>query len=127
MRRKQAIQAYPDGMVRIYGVTNTAEPGRKPVKGLALKAKLPYAQKTVGAMRYTQGILVNYRIDNRLRVPKGVSVTTEDVAITQDDVRYVIRQVQYPEEVTPPSMDLALERMASTDDLIGLSSMADGH
>ncbi len=102
-------------MVRVYAVGNVAQPGKMPVVGLALRDTLPYAQKTVGAMRYMQGVQVGYRIDNRIRTPRRETVTTLDVAVTQDGTRYHIRQVQYPEDVTPPSMDLALERMAADD------------
>ena len=115
MLKKTAIPAYPDGVVRIYKVENIAQPGKLPVDGLILKETLPFAQKTVGAMRYTQGVLVGYRIDNRLRTPRRDDVTTLDVAVTHDGTRYHIRQVQYPEDVTPPCMDLALDRMAGDD------------
>jgi len=115
LQGKKAIQAYPDGVVRIYAVGNVAQPGKMPVEGLTLTETLPFAQKTVGAMRFAQGVLVGYRIDNRLRTPRRDSVTTMHVARTHDGTRYHIRQVQYPEDVTPPSMDLALERMAADD------------
>ena len=109
------MQAYPDGIVKIYAVTNVAAAGKMPVEGLALRETLPFAQKTVGVLRFTQGVQVGYRIDNRLRTPRRDSVTTLDVAVTHEGTRYHIRQVQYPEDVTPPSMDLALERMAADD------------
>ena len=115
------VQSYPDGMVCIYNTKNQAAPGKKPVMVTdQLRAKLPYAQKTVGAMRYYQGLEAGFRIDNKLRVPLRKTVTVDDVAITHDGVTYIIRQVQYPEDVSPPSMDLSLERTATTDDLIGV-------
>ncbi len=115
MQGKKTIQTYPDGIVRIYAVENVAQPGKMPVEGQTLKETLPFTQKTVGAMRYTQGVQVGYRIDNRLRTPRREGVTTLDVAVTHDGTSYHIRQVQYPEDVTPLSMDLALERMAADD------------
>ncbi len=115
MLKKTALQAYPDGVVRIYGVSNTAPPGGMPTEELTLKENLPFAQKTVGIARYTQGVQVGYRIDNRLRTPRREGVTTLDIAVTHDGTKYRIRQVQYPEEVTPLCMDLALERMAADD------------
>lgn len=102
-------------MVRIYAVENIAAPGKVPLESLTLAVKLPYEQKTVGVTRYTQGVQVGYRIDNRLRTPRRDTVTTLHIAVTHDGTRYRIRQVQYPEDVTPPSMDLALERMGADD------------
>lgn len=119
MLKKTQIQGYTDGMVSIYSTENQASPGAMPkMKLTAIRVKLPYEQKTVGAMRYYQGLQFNYRIDNKLRVPLRKDVTVEDMAITHDGIAYYIRQVQYPEEVTPPSMDLSLERTANTDDAI---------
>jgi len=116
--KKTQIQAYPDGMVSLYSTKNVAPKGGKPILQLTLRCKLPYEQKTVGAIRYYQGLQADTRIDNKLRVPLHKDVLTEDMAITHDGTLYTIRQVQYPEDVTPPSMDLSLERRTTTDDLI---------
>ena len=112
------IQSYPDGPVRIYSMRNDAAPGKKPVMVTdKLRCKLPTAQKTVGVTRFYQGLQVDYRIDRKLRAPLRMDVTTDDMAITCEGLSYWIRQVQYPEDVTPPSMDLSLERTGKTDDL----------
>ena len=110
------VQAYPDGIVRIYATENTAAAGGKPHETLMLRETLPFAQKTVGMHRYYKGIQVDYRIDNLLRTPRRANVSTDDIAITHDGTRYRIRQVQYPEDSTPPCMDLSLERTGTTDD-----------
>jgi len=41
-------------------------------------------------------------------------VSTQDVAIPNDGRQYRIVQVQYPEDVQPPVMDLTLEEVAAT-------------
>ena len=118
MVKPATVQAYPDGIVRIYRMANSAGAGGMPNASLTLAETLPYRQKTVGVTRYFNGLQADYAIDNRIRTPRRDGVTTQDVAETHDGTRYWIRQVQYPEDVAPPCMDLSLERQANTGDVI---------
>ncbi len=105
-------QPYRDGMVRIYEVSNSAGAGNLPVEALSIREALPFDLQTVGMARYYQGLSAGMKIDQKIRTPRRMSVTTQDVAVTHDGVRYRIRQVQYPTDVTPDSMDLSLERVS---------------
>ena len=118
MPREATVPVYPDGIVRIYRLANSAGAGGMPNASLTLAETLPYRRKTVGVTRFFNGLQADYTIDNRIRTPRRDGVTTQDVAETHDGKRYWIRQVQYPEDIIPPCMDLALERQASTDEVI---------
>jgi hypothetical protein len=104
-------QTYNDGVVKIYETSNTADPGNMPVEGLALKCTLRYDEKTVGINRYYIAMQNDIKIDRLVRCQKIESVTTQDIAVPNDGKQYKIRQIQYPEDVKPPSMDLSLERI----------------
>ena len=101
-----------DGLVRIYSVANTAAEGDAPVEALTLKACMRYAERTVGIGRFYAAMQNNVKIDYVLRCRRIREVTTQDVAVpTADGKQYKIVQIQYPEGIEPPVMDLSLERL----------------
>lgn len=109
---KRKIQSFSDGIVNIYTVDNIADPGNKPKDGLVLKLEnLRYEERTVGMGRYWTAKQDNVSIDLLIRVPRIDSVSSQDIAIPKDGKQYKIKQVQYPKDVEPPSMDLSLERL----------------
>lgn len=111
-------QTFNDGIVNIYSVGNIAADGNKPVEGLTLKAgPLRYHERTVGMSRYWAAMQNQTKVDLLLRVPQLRNVSTHDIAIPNDGKQYEIKQVQYPEDVEPPVMDLSLERLDSDYDL----------
>ena len=109
--KKPTIQPYKDGIAQIYGVSNSAQAGNMPTNATTLKATLPFEQQMVGINRFCQGLRNNIRIDNKIRTPRNITVTTDDEIVLTDGLRYAIKQIQYPPEVVPPSMDLSLERI----------------
>ena len=80
---------------------------------LALAQTLRYHERTVGLSRYYEALQANVRVQYVLRCPRLTSVSTQDVAIPNDGRQYRIVQVQYPEDVQPPVMDLTLEEVAA--------------
>lgn len=113
---KQQETTHNSGMVAIYAVTNTAQPGRKPVDALTPKYNLRYHERTVGLQRYYAAMQANIRIQYVLRCPKLRDVTTQDVAIPNDGKQYTIVQIQYPEEA-PTEMDLTLQEVTARYDI----------
>ena len=109
---------YNDGSVQIYKLTNTARPGGMPVDGLVLKRTLRYKERTVGITRYYKALQDNALIKYVLRCPRHRDVSSQDVAIPNDGRQYRIKQVQYPEDVEPPSMDLTLEEVTAAYDIV---------
>jgi len=113
LQSKPTNQAFSDGLVRIYAVTNAAEPGKKPVDRLTIKHNLRYEQRTVGVTRYYAAMQANVQVQSVLRCPRRSDVSTQDVAVPIDGRQYRIVQVQYPPDVMPPCMDLTLEEVAA--------------
>ena len=110
MRAK--IQSYEDGIVKIYSISNIAEPGEMPKEGLTSKVgPLPFDERTVGMNRFWTAMQESARIDLVLRVPQIRTVSIHDVAIVFGE-QYDIKQIQYPKDVEPPSMDLSLQQLA---------------
>jgi len=108
-------QSFPDGVVSFYKVTDIALPGDLPIEGLVLKQTLRYKERTVGMSRFYQAMQNNIKVDFVIRCPevRGLSEKATDilVAILIDGQQYKVMQIQYPEDVEPPVMDLSLERL----------------
>ena len=117
LQSKPTNQAFSDGLVRIYAVTNAAEAGNKPVERLALKHTLRYEQRIVGMSRHYVALQANVKISHVLRCPRLATVSTQDIAKPNDGRQYRIVQVQYPPDVVPPCMDLTLEEVAAQYEL----------
>lgn len=111
-------QSFNDGVVNIYTIGNIAEPGNKPKEGLTLKVdNLRYGERIVGMGRFWTAQQAHAKIDQLIRTPQIRSVSTQDVAILTDGKQYRIIQIQYPGDITPPSMDLSLERLVTNYEL----------
>lgn len=114
------MTGFNDGMVTIYRVENRAAPGEKPKDALFKRGILRYQRRTVGIQRHYAAMNAGARVDLLLRVPYRRSVSTQDVAVpTLDGKQYRITLIQVPEDVTPPVMDLTLERLERDYDLSG--------
>lgn len=121
-------QTFNDGVVKIYTVTNSAAPGKKPVINLTLKETLRYHERTVGITRYFAAKQANVKIDYVLRVPRQRNVSAQDGAIPNDGQLYNIELVQYPED-NPHVMDLTLSVIKADYTIhqtTGLNSEEDG-
>lgn len=107
-----------DGVVTIYAVGNTAEPGDKPRKKLTEKGRLRYKRRTVGIKRHYSAMQAQAKVDLLLRVPYRPEVSAQDVAVpTLDGKQYLVSFVQVIQDETPPVMDLTLERLECDYDL----------
>jgi hypothetical protein len=105
-------QTFNDGVVNVYSVGNIADVGSMPKEGLTLKVgPLRYHERTVGMNRFWAAMQNQSRVDLVLRVPQRREVLTHDIAIPTDGKQYKIKQIQYPEDISPPVMDLSLERI----------------
>lgn len=111
-------QTFNDGIANIYSVGNIAAPGGMPKDGLTLKLeKIRYKERTVGLNRYWAAMQTQARIDLVLRMPQLRNVSLHDVVTPVDGEQYRIVQIQYPEDVEPPVMDLSLQRLEVAYDI----------
>ena len=115
---KRQTQTFNDGAVNIYSVGNIADPGKMPKQGLSIKVPgLRYDERTVGLSRFWVAKQANAQVDLLIRTPQLRNVSTLDIAVPKDGEQYKIVQIQYPEDVEPPVMDLSLQRLGVAYDI----------
>ena len=110
--RNEISQTYNDGSVTICEVENTAPSGYAPKEELIPKVKVGYQERSLGIQRYYAAAQNQIQIQRVIRIPRGESVDTQDVAVTEDGRQYAINMVQTVPDVYPPSLDLTLAKVA---------------
>lgn len=105
----EVTQDYNDGIVTIYAVTDSAQPGYQPKPTLTKKYTLRYDEQRVGIQRYYEAMQNQVQVERVLRVPRA-KITNQDIAETEDGMKYRIDLVQTVDLVYPPSLDLTLTR-----------------
>ena len=113
----QKTQTFNDGIVKIYSVGNVSVPGGIPKEELTLMRMLRYKERTVGFNRYYVAMQNNIEVAFVIRCQQLRDVKPNNVAILIDGDQYRIRQIQYPEDIDPPVMDLTLERVGELYDV----------
>lgn len=113
--RNEITQSYNDGVVTIYSVADVAQPGYQPQIELTEKIKLRYEERSMGLQRYYQAMQNQVQIERVLRVQRTNKITSQDVAITEDNTRYKIYMVQAVSDVYPPSVDITLSKFEQTE------------
>ena len=108
---RRITQPYRDGVVRIYTVTDGAQPGFQPRPVLTLTAALFYEERRVGLQRYYTSKQAQVQVERVIRTQLRPCVSPQCVAVTEDGVQYGIELVQQVTDVYPASMDLALTRI----------------
>ena len=105
----EVTQDYNDGIVTIYAVADSAQPGYQPKPTLTKKYTLRYDEQRVGIQRYYEAMQNQVQVERVMRVPRA-KITNQDIAETEDGVKYRIDLVQTVDLVYPPSLDLTLTR-----------------
>lgn len=108
---RQITQPYRDGVVKIYTITDAAQPGYQPKPSVSLVGTLFYAERRVGLQRYYSGKQAQVQVERVIRTQLRPGVSPQCVAITEDGTQYGIELVQQLQDVYPPSMDLTLVRI----------------
>lgn len=117
IRNRLKSQTHNDGVVNIYGVVNISTPPDRPREGLELKHTLRYKERTVGLNRYYAAKQAGVAVAYVLRVPMIRNISPQDVAIPSDGKQYRIEQIQYPEDISPPVMDITLREVTTVYDI----------
>lgn len=104
-------QTYNSGVVTIYAVTDAARPGYKPTQKPEKKMALRYDEQRIGINRAYLGRQNQVQIERVIRVPHTGRVSSQDIAVTEDDKQYRIDLVQLADGIYPPSDDLTLSRI----------------
>lgn len=98
-------------MVRIYTVTDGAQPGYQPKPVLTLAETLFYEERRVGLQRYYTSKQAQVQVERVIRTQLRPSVNPQCVAVTEDGVQYGIDLVQQVVDVYPASIDLTLTKI----------------
>lgn len=100
-------QQYNDGVVKIYSVTDSSEPGYQLKEEPTLKYSLAFEERALGINRLYLSRQNHAEIKRVIRVQR-VDISSQDVAITHDGKQYRVDTVQAVLGVYPPSLDLSL-------------------
>ena len=120
--RGEITQAYNDGVVTVYAVTDAARPGYQPKPSLTRKAVLRYEEQRLGIQRFYSGKQNQVELERVLRTPRLSCVSSQDVAVTEDGRQYRIDMVQSVPDIWPASMDLTLAKVTQKYDVSNLDT-----
>lgn len=118
----EVTQAYNDGVVTVYAVTDAARPGYQPKPALIRKVTLRYEEQRLGIQRFYSGKQSQAEIERVVRTPRLSCVSSQDVAVTEDGRQYRIDMVQSVPDIWPASMDLTLAKVAQNYDVSDLDT-----
>lgn len=113
------VETFNDGMVYIYKLTNTAEPGLRPQYTPTLYRKLMFGYKTIGVKRNYEALQAQVKLDELIQVMLDRHISSQDVAVIED-VQYLIKQVQHKKDTFPSTSLLSLEKLEEDYDDLGI-------
>ena len=113
----EVTQDFNDGVVTVYAVTDSAQPGyqAKPQLVEPPKLILRYEEQRLGIKRYYDAMQNQIQVERVIRVPRAGQITNQDAAVTEDGRRYRIEMVQTVQDVWPPCLDLTLAKYSQGD------------
>ena len=113
------VETFNDGMVYIYKLANTAEPGLRPQYTPTLYRKLMFGYKTIGVKRNYEALQAQVKLDELIQVMLDRHISSQDVAVIED-VQYQIKQVQHKQDTFPFTSLLSLEKLEEDYDDLGI-------
>ena len=99
------------GVVKIYSVEDSAQPGYQPKPSLTLKLTLRYEEQRLGINRLYLSRQNQAEIEKVIRVPRQDSISNQDVAILESGSQYSINYTQTVQDIYPPCLDLSLVKV----------------
>lgn len=109
-QRAEITQNFNDGVVTIYIVMDGAASGYMPEPTLTELVTLCYQERKLGIKRYYSAKQNQIHVERVIRVPRPgtFKINSQNVAETEDGIRYRIDLVQLVPDVWPPCQDLTL-------------------
>lgn len=107
----EITQEMNSGVVKIYSVEDSAQPGYQPKPSLSLKLILRYEEQRLGINRLYLSRQNQAEIEKVIRVPRQDSISNQDVAILESGSQYSIDYTQTVQDVYPPCLDLSLVKV----------------
>lgn len=121
----EITQAYNDGVVRIYTLTDAAGRDICRSRQATLKTTRGYEEQRLGLQRYYQSKQNLIDVERVVRTPRTGTVSSQDMAITEDGKRYRVELVQTVEGVYPPSVDITLAKIEQRFEDVALEGGAE--
>lgn len=82
---------FDDGIVRLYTITDQAQPGKKPIKGLTLRESFYFGFETLGINRYYTALQAGDQIESVISIPGWQAISAaQTVAIMEDGLEYKV-------------------------------------
>lgn len=107
----EITQEMNSGVVKIYSVEDSAQPGYQPKPSLTLKLTSRYEEQRLGINRLYLSRQNQAEIEKVIRVPRQDSISNQDVAILENGSQYSIDYAQTVQDVYPPCLDLSLVKV----------------
>lgn len=107
----EITQEMNSGVVKIYSVEDSAQPGYQPKPSLTLKLTLRYEEQRLGINRLYLSRQNQAQIEKVIRVPRQDSISNQDVVILESGSQYSIDYTQTVQDVYPPCLDLSLVKV----------------
>ena len=107
----EITQEMNSGVVKIYSVEDSAQPGYQPKPSLTLKLTLRYEEQRLGINRLYMSRQNQAEVEKVIRVPRQDSISNQDVAILESGSQYSIDYTQTVQDVYPPCLDLSLVKV----------------
>lgn len=108
----EITQQFNSGVVALYNLKDTAQPGKKPIASLGNKiVSLRYEELKLGINRHHLFLQDMVKIARVIRCPFRDAVSSQCVAIDESGKQYKIELVQLATDIWPKSMDLTLSRI----------------
>ena len=107
----EITQEMNSGVVKIYSVEDSAQPGYQPKPSLNLKLTLRYEEQRLGINRLYLSRQNQAEVEKVIRVPRQDSISNQDVAILENGSQYSIDYTQTVQDVYPPCLDLSLVKV----------------
>ena len=107
----EITQELNSGVVQIYSVEDSAQPGYQPKPSLTLKLTLRYEEQRLGINRLYLSRQNQAEVEKVIRVPRQDSISNQDVAILENGSQYSIDYTQTVQDVYPPCLDLSLVKV----------------
>ena len=86
---------FDDGNVKIYRITNIAEPGTKPKEALGEYETHCFGYETVGITRYYEALQADHKISDVITIPDWHDIRPDvQIAVMEDYSQHRIRQAQ---------------------------------
>lgn len=107
----EITQEMNSGVVKIYSVEDSAQPGYQPKPALKLKLTLRYEEQRLGINRLYLSRQNQAEVEKVIRVPRQDSISNQDVAVLENGSQYSINYTQTVQDIYPPCLDLSLVKV----------------